>query len=384
MSSFSFLIVVPFLVKTISAALPIVPDLLLTNTAIPGLTLPAIGLGTGAYSNVDNGSADIYPECWVGQGGASGGGTGTCGGYVQSAVMNFLQAGGRRLDTANSYQDQVDVGIAMNNFIATGAVTRDEIFLLSKVGPSHPLGGNDVKTQFQGILVDMNVTYIDLLLVHWPWFSASKGNVTNNVTVSSTPACNHTSSQFSEKLCRLDTWQGMLDIFNSGQVRSIGVSNYNITHFEEIIEAGLPLPALTQSPFHLYRSSTQADLLIFCAKHGITFLGYSPFGVPDYHNYTFSNSPSPNQLQHPYVVSLASKYNVTPAQVLIQWQWQIGVPVNPRTVNPQHMLDNLNTYAIFQENGGLNETEINTLFSQPQDFCDETNTWYECAPPQDD
>jgi diketogulonate reductase-like aldo/keto reductase len=381
--SFLNIAVTVFVTTQSAAAIPEVPTLLLGNTAIPGLTIPAIGLGTGAYSDVNLGNASSYPECWTGNGGA-GGGAGSCGLYVRDAVTAWLQAGGRRIDAANSYQDQVDVGIAMNNFINSGAATREEIFLLSKVGPSHPLGGNDVKAQFQGVLSDMNVSYVDLLLVHWPWFSASKGNVTQNVTVSTTPACNNSSPEFSEKYCRLDTWKGMLDIYASGQVRAIGVSNYNVSHFEEIIEAGLPLPALTQSPFHLYRASTQADLLIFCAKHGITFLGYSPFGVPDYHTYTFPNCPSSNQLEHPYVLSLAQKYNVTPAQVLIQWQWQIGIPVNPRSVNPQHMLDNLNTYSVFQTLGGLNETEVNTLFSQPQDFCSPENTWYECAPPQDD
>ena len=50
------------------------------------------------------------------------------------------------------------------------------------------------------------------------------------------------------------------------------------TDFEEIAAAGLPLPSLTQSPFHLYRSATQMDILNYCNRNGITFLGYSPFG----------------------------------------------------------------------------------------------------------
>jgi diketogulonate reductase-like aldo/keto reductase len=124
--------------------------------------MPAVGLGTGAYSNVDNGGSG-YPECWVGTGGASGGGTGTCGGYVQTAVKAWLEAGGRRIDAANSYQDQVDVGQAMNAFIAASGTPRSDIFLLSKVGPSHPLGGSDVKAQFAGVLSDMGVDYVDML-----------------------------------------------------------------------------------------------------------------------------------------------------------------------------------------------------------------------------
>ena len=171
--------------------------------------------------------------------------------------------------------------------------------------------------------------------MHWPWDSASKGNVTNNVTTSSTPACNHTSALFDERLCRLDTWSAMLDIFDGGLPRAVGVSNYNVTHFEEIREAGLRMPSLTQSPFHLYRSATQMDLLSYTGRHGIAFLGYSPFGVPDYHNYTFPGCPSANQLAHPYVLEVANKYGATPAQVASTRVLQStpGRPDQPLTPN---------------------------------------------------
>ena len=159
--SFLNIAVTVFVTTQSAAAIPEVPTLLLGNTAIPGLTIPAIGLGTGAYSDVNLGNASSYPECWTGNGGA-GGGAGSCGLYVRDAVTAWLQAGGRRIDAANSYQDQVDVGIAMNNFINSGAATREEIFLLSKVGPSHPLGGNDVKAQFH-LLIEHH--HLFLLLI---------------------------------------------------------------------------------------------------------------------------------------------------------------------------------------------------------------------------
>lgn len=397
-----------------AAAVPVVPSITLTNTAAPGVTMPAIGLGCGAYSNA-NAGYNAYPECWIGDGGATGGGSGTCGAFVEQAVTSWLEAGGRRLDAANSYQDQVNVGNALNKFLASSGVPRSDIFLLSKVGPSHPLGGADAKAQFEGVLAEMQVDYVDLLLVHWPWDSASKGNVTNNSTTSSTPLCNHTSPMFDERLCRLDTWQGMLDIFASGRARAVGVSNYNVSHFEEIVAAGMPLPALTQNPFHLYRSSTQSDIIDWTARHGVAFLGYacteeypgprplptpkphpspstatfarpypnpaqSPFGVPDYHKYSFVGAPAANQLQHPYVQQVAAKYGASPAQVLIQWQWQLGVPSNPRSMNATHQAENLAAFSLFAAVGGLNQTEMDTLSSQPQDLCSsDASGWYECA-----
>ncbi len=317
-----------FILATVCTAITAsVPGVLLGNTrgtAQPGLMMPYIGLGTGAYSDnaaVGNGG---YPECWSTTHG--------CGAWAALATTTWLSVGGRRLDAANSYDSQIDVGRGM----AASGVPREDIFLLSKVGPSQPLGFNDTLSQFATILSDMNQTYVDTLLIHWPWNSASKGNVTNNATQSTDPLCNTTvgNPYYSEKGCRLSTWRAMIQIYNAGGAKSIGVSNFNISHFEEIKEAGLPLPAITQSPFHLYLSGTQLDLLSFCWRNGIVFLGYSPLGVPDYKVYPPS-LPSPSQLTDPVVVDIAARYSITPAQVLLLWQYQLGIPVNPRSMNKQ-------------------------------------------------
>ena len=313
--------------------------------------MPAIGLGTGSYSDDPTVGYGGYPECWSTLAG--------CGAYAEKATAAWLAAGGRRIDAANSYGSQISVGAGM----AASGVPRADIFLLSKVGPSKPLGFNDTLSQFANILSDMKVDYVDMLLVHWPWDSKSQGNVTNNVTQSSDVLCNHTSPAYSEAGCRISTWKAMVQIWQSGGARAIGVSNYNVTHLQEIADAGLPLPALTQSPFHLYRSATQMDVLNWCNRNGVTFLGYSPFGVPDYYKY-----PAPlvaNQLQHPTVLAIAAQHaDATPAQVLIAWQWALGIPVNPRSQNAQHMADNLAAYALT-----LNQTEVDLLSSITQDLC---------------
>jgi diketogulonate reductase-like aldo/keto reductase len=150
------------------------------------------------------------------------------------------------------------------------------------------------------------------------------------------------------------------------------VSNYNVSHFEEIKNSGLPMPALTQNPFHLYRSSTQMDVVMYCLENDITFLGYSPFGVPDYKVYPTDGGvlPAANQLQDPLVVSIAQAHAATPAQVLLAWQWALGIPANPRSMNKQHMVDNLNAYSIT-----LNQTEIHLLSARAQDFCSFDASW---------
>jgi diketogulonate reductase-like aldo/keto reductase len=350
------------LVLAAAASAAGVPSILLGNdrgTAQPGLMMPAIGLGTGAYSDNPAVGYNGYPECWASAPG--------CGGFARRAVTTWIAQGGRRLDAANSYGDSADVGAAM----AASGVPRADLFVLSKVGPSFPLGYNDTLSQFAAITAAMNTTYLDALLIHWPWPSASKGNVTQNATQSSDPFCNTTAlDTYDEKECRLSTWRAMLEIYFAGGAKAIGVSNYNVSHFEEIRAAGLPLPAITQSPFNIYLSAAQMDIASYCWRNGIVFLGYSPFGVPDYKKFPTPSLPAASQLEDPVVLAIAAAHGATPAQVIIAWHWALGVPVNPRSMNAQHMADNIAAFGLT-----LSQSEIHLLSTRPQDMCSFDADW---------
>lgn len=342
-----------------------VPTVPLHNAATPGLRMPAVGLGTGGYGS--DGSKR-YPECWSVPAG--------CGKAVTNAVTTWLQVAPpllgdvqARLDCATSYQDQGAVGKAM----ADSTVARKDIFLLSKIGPSQPLGYNDALAQFKTIQDDMGVSYVDLLLIHWPFYNPSAGNVTTNVTVSTDPACQHKNPKFNGTACRLDTWRALIKIFNDGGAKAIGVSNYNIADLEEIRLAGLPMPALNQCPFHIYRSSTQQELRDYCNQHNITFLGYSPLGVPDWHSFDVTPGMPKTQLVDPVVMSIAKNHpGFTPAQVLLAWEWAVGVPFNPRTMDPGHMAENIKSFELT-----LSEEEVKQLSSRPNPSCAQDG-WYEC------
>jgi diketogulonate reductase-like aldo/keto reductase len=152
------------------------------------------------------------------------------------------------------------MGVAISSAITAGAVTRDELFILSKTGPSNPLGYNDTLAQFATMQAELQTPYVDLLLMHWPWDSKSQGNVTNNKTSSTDPLCNHANSTYNEAGCRISTWRALVDIFNAGGAKAIGVSNFNVSHFEELRASGMPMPALTQNPFHLYVTTPSLQL----------------------------------------------------------------------------------------------------------------------------
>ena len=168
------------------------------------------------------------------------------------------------------------------------------------------------------------------------------------------------SASYDETQCRLSTWRALVSIWQSGGARALGVSNYNATQLQEIADAGLPLPAGTQNPFNIGHSSSEMDTLAFCKSHNIAFNGYSPFGVPDHKVY-----PQYPQtlLGDPVAVSIAAAHGRPVSQVMLAWQWSLGVVVNPRSQNAAHMLQNLaESWMDIQ----LSASEIQQLSMRPQ------------------
>ena len=171
-------------------------------------------------------------------------------------------------------------------------------------------------------------------------------------------------------------YEAMLEIFDSGKARAVGVSNFNVTHLQEIVDSGMRLPAYNQCPFHLYRSRTQQATRDFCAAHNITFGGYSPLGVPDDQIYPSSNGMAWTPMADDRVTTIAAKHSISPAQVLLQWQWQLGIPTQARSQNRDHMAENIALYGLGIM---LSDDEMSSLNGAPQDLCSIDGSWYECA-----
>ena len=150
-----------------------------------------------------------------------------------------------------------------------------------------------------------------------------------------------------------------MQLWKAGQTRAIGVSNYNQSQLEEIIDAGLPLPSVNQVPFHLYHSAVQLPLLAFCKAHDILLNGYSPFGVPDRH--TFAPPMAQTPLLDPVLLKIVAAHKRSAAEVTLAWQLQLGLVVNPRSQNAAHMVENLSFFDIV-----LSADEVAQLNSRPQ------------------
>jgi 2,5-diketo-D-gluconate reductase A len=262
--------------------------------AAPGLRMPFVGLGTGDHSP--------NPES-------------TCG-FHCTLTSTWLEMGGRRLDGADSYGDEVGVGLG----IVRSKVPRSEVWITSKTGPGgygFPLGFNDTLIQTDQILKNYSTTWVDLLLIHSP--STPKDPVVPVVD----QRCAVGSSAYSATQCRLATWRAMLQLQKEGKAKAVGVSNYQIEHLTEIESAGLTLPAVNQvmtNPQH-----QEKELQAWCSARGIKLQAYHSLG-----GYNGAGSP----MKLPTIVSIAKAHNVSTAQVILNWQISLNISVNPGFTGP--------------------------------------------------
>jgi len=340
------------------------PSQLLKNAAKPGERYPVIGLGTGGYGA----TADQKPECWWD----------ICdnGSVAEAAILKWLELGGRRIDDATSYYHHKATGRAMKKT----KVPRNEIYYVSKVGPTDPLGYDDTLAEAESIRKVVGLDYVDMLLIHWPT-GGQQGTIAANV--SSDPLCNTTSPTYDEKACRLSTWRAMVHLFESGFARAIGLSNFNETHIREIVDSGMLLPSLMQIPYNPHRYKSHARMEQLCRSLGITVNGYSPFGVPDLAagggsrgGHTWPPSVGEKSLfDEPLLKDIATKHNASVPQVLIAWSLEVGVSVNPRTMSPLHMKENLKAWKL-----KLSSADVVAIGAMPESTCDIDPNWYECTP----
>jgi len=285
-----------------------VPTVTLRNAAQPGVEMPTLGLGTGAYGNTNGTFGEYWDDI-----------------TAFYAASKWLELGGRRLDTSlKYYNDLAGVGWAVGN----SSVNRSDIFITSKV--DDPYGYNTTIEHIDAVLATLNVDYVDLLLMHWPgptFFLNHSGPPIDQWCSDNGP------------LCRQQTWAALEVAFKAGKARAIGVANFEQRHLEDIMAVpGSLLPALNQIEFHPYWH--EDALVAYCHSLNITTNSYAPLGAPDFMGWNIAKWPVPIMSQ-PAIIQIAASYKVTPAQVLLQYSLQNGMIANPRTRNPAHMLENL-------------------------------------------
>ena len=212
-------------------------------------------------------------------------------GEAERAVATAIRAGYRHIDCARFYHNETAVGVG----IANGGVPRDQLFITSKVWNDRLIDGT-VRESIEESLRDLQLDYLDLMLIHWP----VEGKL-------------------------VAAWKVLEQARDEGLVRSIGVANCRVPHLQQLMTAGATMPAVDQLEFHPYMQD--AKTLAFCESQGIVFEAWSPLGRGAC-------------MDDPVVTSIAEAHRATPAQVILAWERGKGIVALPRSRNEERIRSN--------------------------------------------
>ena len=210
---------------------------------------------------------------------------------TRNAVNFALRVGYRHVDTARIYGNEADVGEAVRE----SGVPRGDLFTATKLWNSDQ-GYASTLRACEASLKRLGLDYLDLYLVHFPVPDVRK-----------------------------ESWRAMETLLKKGRCRAIGVSNFTIRHLEELIGESHVIPSVNQVEFHPFLY--QKELLEYCQMKGIQVEAYSPLARGE-------------RLKHPRIISLATKYSKTPAQLMIRWGIQHGPVVIPKSTREERIREN--------------------------------------------
>jgi len=216
---------------------------------------------------------------------------------TKDATLAALEVGYRHIDTAEMYGNEKEVGEA----VRASGVDRGEIFVTSKLNNGFH-AYDDALGAFDQSLKDLDIDYLDLFLVHWPL--PGVGDF-------------------------VETWKAMEKIYESGNVRAIGVSNFNAHHLRKLHGETEVVPAVNQIEVHPYLA--QDELRAFNAQHQIATEAWSPIAQG-------------KVLDDPTIVRLAERYGKTPSQVTLRWHIQRGDIVFPKSVTRSRVEENFDLF----------------------------------------
>ncbi|KAJ6643101.1 Aldose reductase A [Pseudolycoriella hygida] len=249
-----------------------------------GYDIPLLGFGTYRISNPDK---------------------------IYEVVDVALDVGYRHFDSAVCYRNESYIGEALRTLLPKYKLRREDIFITSKIIPAANQGEAEVTEIVKRSLRNLQIDYIDLYLIHWPGVSG--------IDVSSSE----------NERYRRATWRTLSKLHKSGLCRSIGVSNYTVSHLEDLIgNCDDVTPSVNQVEWH--PRYHQPNLAKFCRQNNIFLQAYSSLGTSD--NSSLRNDPT--------VVNISEKLGRTSAQVLLRWAYQQNIGILPKASSRSHIQEN--------------------------------------------
>jgi D-xylose reductase len=276
------------------------------------MTIPPLGLGTWKIP------AELLPDL----------------------IPESIALGYRHFDCACDYGNETAVGEGLRRALKTGSVTRDELWVTSKLWNTyhHP---DHVRAACERSLRDLGLEVLDLYHVHFPitlayvpfeeryppgWFFD--------------PEALHPAMQ-PVKIPLADTWGAMEGLVEAGLVKEIGVCNFCTSLLRDLISYARITPSTLQVEMHPYL--TQSRLLRYAQEENIAVTAFSPFGAGSYVPLDMAEAHE-SVLADPAVLEIAAAAGKSPAQIVLRWAVQRGTSVIPKSQSPRRLAENL---AIF-------------------------------------
>lgn len=238
-----------------------------TKTLANGLEIPQVGLGLFLMTDVDE---------------------------SVSAIKHAAEVGYRHFDTAAVYKNEPILAQALKE---TG-LAREDLFITSKVW-NDMQGYDKTKQAFEETLQKLKTDYLDLYLIHWYMADESvKGS-----------------------------WQALEELYKTGKVKAIGVSNFSINQLEKMKGYAEIMPMVVQVETHPY--FPQDELRNYLEKENIQHESWGPLG-----------QGKSDLLSEPILIELAEKYDKSPAQIVLRWHIERGSVIIPKSSHPGRITEN--------------------------------------------
>lgn len=265
---------------------------------------------------------------------------------VERALNEALEAGYRHIDTAPVYLNEKTIGKVLNEWLEAGKLTREELFIVTKL-PPHGTRACSVEKFLKQSLADLQLEYVDLYLIHVPFTVPEVDGpflMDENQQIVLETTTDHVA-----------LWKAMESIQQEGLARNIGLSNFNQRQIQRIIDNCQIKPVNLQIENHIYFQ--QSDLVEFCRLNGISVTAYSPLGSKGIEK--LLNREVPDLLENPVVDRIAKKLNKSSAQILLRHLLQREISTIPKSTNPARLRENIDLFDFEIEDSDM--TQLNAL-----------------------
>lgn len=285
------------------AGQPVNPAQVPQRRLYTGATMPAIGLGTFGSDHV-------------------------AAAEIAAAVKDAASVGYRHFDCAAVYGNEAQIGHALQDVMQSG-VAREELWITSKLwNDMH--GEADVVPAFMQSLRDLQLDYLDLYLIHWPFPNHHAPGV--SVASRADDAQPYIHANY------MRVWRRLESLADQGLVRHIGTSNMTIPKLKLLLRDARIRPAANEMELHPHFQ--QPELFDFAVANGIQPIGYSPIGSPA--RPERDRTPDDTvDIEDPVIVEIAARHGVHPAVICVKWAVQRGQTPIPFSTKRRNYLANL-------------------------------------------